>query len=132
MKTLLLFSLLALGASAAQERTPEQIVQENLDFYNQGDIEGFMRSFSDDIALYEFGKAAPSYRGRDAIRTVYARLFTNSPDLHSTIVHRTVLGNKVIDHEHITGRNGSNEPLELVLIYEVNTQHIVKMTVIRK
>ena len=132
MKYWLFLSVFCFSFVGPSQRTPEEIVQENLDFYNKGDIEGFMTSFSDDIALFEFGKATPSYQGLDAIRKVYTRLFNSSPELYSTILHRAVMGNKVIDHESITGRNGKTEPLELVLIYEVNNQKISKMTVIRK
>ena len=42
------------------------------------------------------------------------------------------IGNKVIDHESIVGRNGSDEVIELVLIYEVNERKITKITVIKK
>ena len=131
MKHCLLLPLALLILSVAPERSPEDIVQENLDYYNQRNIEGFMQSFTNDIALFEFGKAEPSYKGREAIREVYQRLFDQSPKLHSTIVHRSVIGNKVIDHEHITGRKGTDEPLELVMVYEVDATHITRMTVIR-
>jgi hypothetical protein len=59
-------------------------------------------------------------------------LFDASPKLHSTILHRTVMGNKVIDHESITGRKDSDVPIELILIYEVSGDKIVRMTVIRE
>jgi hypothetical protein len=42
-----------------------------------------------------------------------------------------VIGNKVIDHESIVGRNGVVEPIELVLIYEIQNNKILKITVIR-
>jgi len=132
MKHLLLFLFFALHLSALHAQTPEEVVQENLDFYNKGDIEGFMKAFSEDIQLVEFGETTPRYEGLEDIKTVYQRLFENSPELHPTILHRAVLGNKVIDHEHIVGRKGSDEPLELVMVYEVTDQKISKMTVIRK
>ena len=115
-----------------QPMTPEQIVQENLDFYNDRNIEGFMSSFAEDIKMYNLGQSNPSVVGKDEVRKVYTKLFENSPKLHSTILKRIVIGNKVIDHESITGRNGNSEVLELVLIYEVNNGKINKITVIRK
>ena len=116
----------------SQNRTPEQIVQENLNFYNSRDIDGFMTSFSDEISIYEFQKAKPSVVGLEKVRKVYTRLFENSPKLHSTIVKRITFDNKVIDHESITGRNDQKDILELVLIYEVKNQKISKITVLRK
>lgn len=38
----------------------------------------------------------------------------------------------VIDHEYITGARGSKEAFEIVLIYEVDNDKIIKMTAIRK
>jgi hypothetical protein len=111
---------------------PEEIVQENLDFYNQRNIDGFMSSFSDSISLFLFGKTEPVANGKEEIRRLYKELFDDSPKLHSTILHRAVIGNKVIDHESIKGRKGSKKTLKLVMIYEVSGDKIVRMTVIRE
>jgi hypothetical protein len=116
---------------AQQTRTPEEIVQENLDFYNQRNLEGFMSSFTDSIALFTFGKTEPVAKGKEAIRNLYKSLFDASPKLHSTILHRSIIGNKIIDHESIVGRKGSNVPIELVMVYEVSDDKIVRMTVVR-
>ena len=128
----LAFSLIYPLLKAQQARTPEEITQENLDFYNQRNLDGFMSSFTDTIALYTFGKTDAVAKGKEAIRNLYKGLFDASPKLHSTILHRTVMGNKVIDHESITGRKGSDIPIELILIYEVSGDKIVRMTVIRE
>lgn len=117
---------------AQQIITPEAVVQENLDFYNQRNLEGFMSSFSDSIALYNFGKITAIAEGKEAVRNLYKGLFDASPKLHSTILHRSIIGNKVIDHESIVGRKGSEVPIELVMIYEVSGDKIVRMTVIRE
>jgi hypothetical protein len=119
-------------AQTKSDRTPEQVVQENLDFYNNRNIEGFMTSFSEDIKMYNLGDPKPTVVGRDQVRKVYTNLFEKSPKLHSTILKRIVIGNRVIDHESITGRNGNTDVLELVLIYEVKDQKIFRITVIRK
>ena len=63
---------------------------------------------------------------------MYANLFKESPKLHSTLTNRIVLGNQVIDHETITGRMGNPNPIELVVIYEVQAEKIFKITVLRK
>lgn len=119
-------------AMAQKPLTPEQVVQANLDSYNQRDIDGFMLAFSDDIAIFTFPDAAPTTVGREAVRQLYAGLFQRSPELHSNIVNRITFDNKVIDHESIVGRNGSPDILELVLIYEVRDEKIFRITVIRK
>ncbi len=131
-RTSLFLSLLFITLMSYSQQTAEQIVQENLDFYNNRNIEGFMTSFSEDIKIYTLGQSNPSVVGKEEVRKVYTRLFENSPKLHSNILKRIVIGNKVIDHESITGRNGNAGILELVLIYEVNQQKINQITVIRK
>ncbi len=110
---------------------PGKVVQENLNNYNQRNINGFMASFSDSIALHVFGKIEPIAKGKEEVKKLYKELFDDSPKLHSTILHRAVIGNKVIDHESIKGRKGSKKAIKLVMIYEVSGDKIVRMTVIR-
>lgn len=134
MKSLILaFLFLILPVMAnSQHMKPEQIVQANLDAYNQGDIEGFMSYFSEDIRIENFDSGEISAEGKPAVREIYSRLFRASPQLHSRILKRIAFADKVIDHEYITGRNGSPEPLELVLIYEVRSDLIFRISVMRK
>lgn len=112
--------------------TTVQIVQQNLEAYNQRNLEAFLSSFSADIAIYNFGESTPSTLGLEAVRKRYQDLFLQSPNLHSTILKRMVFDNKIIDHESIIGRLGAKESLEIIMIYEVKEQKIFKMTVIRK
>lgn len=132
MKYVLLIAALWANVVFAQDMTPEEVVQENLDHYNAGDIDSFMKSFSEDISVWKLGEKKTKIKGLTTVRDAYKGLFQSSPNLHSKILSRIVIGNKVIDHEYITGRHGSNEPLILVMIYEVNDQKITKMTVIRE
>lgn len=113
-------------------RTPADVVQENLDFYNQRNIDGFMSSFPDTIALYLYGKLDPVANGKEEVRKLYNELFEDSPKLHSTILHRAIIGNKVIDHESIKGRKGNKKTIKIVMIYEVSEGKIVRMTVIKE
>ncbi len=127
---LLLFSFTK--QSMAQTAKPEAIVQKNLDCYNNRDLDGFMSYFADSISLVNFSDQKIVANGLTEIRALYKNLFDASPNLHSTILKRMVLGNKVIDHESIVGRKGSAEVLEIILIYEVEGDKIVKMTTVRK
>lgn len=112
--------------------TPEQVVQKNLDFYNARNIDGFMSLFAEEIKFYNFSDSKVTITGLDECRKIYKELFDLSPDLHSKIIQRIVFDNKVIDHEYITGRKGSKDVVELVLIYEVKNDLIYKVTVMRK
>ncbi len=125
-------SLFIFSFMSYSQQSVEQVVQENLDFYNKRNIDGFMSSFSEEIKIFSLGKTEPNFVGKQEVRKIYTRLFKNSPSLHSNILKRIVIGNKVIDHESITGRNGNRDVLELVLIYEVSEEKIYRITVIRK
>lgn len=116
----------------AQTQSPEQVVQANLNAYNNRNIEGFMSSIHPDIKIFALGETIPTAEGAAQVRRMYQELFDLSPKLHSTILKRIVFGDKVIDHESIVGRRGSPDIYELVLIYEVKEEKIFRITVIRK
>lgn len=125
-----IFSTFSLMLNA--QKSAEEIVQSNLDAYNNLDIDEFMAYISNDIEVYEFDSKKLSIKGAEACRKVYIELFEQSPKLHSTILKRIVFDNKVIDHEYIVGRRGSETPIELVLIYEVKEEKIYRISVMRK
>ena len=110
---------------------PEQVVQKNLECYNNRDIKGFMECFTADITLYTFHDPEPILEGLEAIQNFYSRLFEASPKLHSTILNRIVFDNKIIDHERIAGRLGSDATLDIVVVYEVKEGKIFRLTAIR-
>ena len=119
-------------SSLSAQMTPEEVVQQQLEAYNSRDIDGFMSVIDQGVTMHDFSTGEVTLQGHDACKKVYTNLFEASPKLHSKILTRTVFDNKVIDHEYITGRKGSETPIELVLIYEVNNKKITKMTVLRK
>jgi len=116
----------------AQKMTPEEVVKKQLETYNNRDIEGFMSVIDDHITFQDFASGTTTLAGHAACKKFYGTLFESSPNLHSTILNRTVFGNTVIDHESITGRNGNDEALELVLIYEVKGAKIIRISVLKK
>lgn len=114
------------------KNSPEQIVQKNLDAYNALDLETFMSCFHKEIKMYNYAIEEPSANGLVEVRRIYKSLFDQSPSLHSNILKRIIFENKVIDHESITGRLGNIETIEMVLIYEVKEEKIIKITAIKK
>jgi hypothetical protein len=110
---------------------PTQIVQQQLEAYNRRDIEAFIGLFAEDACGYEPGSTTPMLSGKAAIRGRYEELFANSPRLHSDVVTRVALGRTVIDLERITGRNGSEQVVDLMLIYEVIDGRIQRFHVAR-
>ncbi len=111
--------------------TPEDIVQKQLDAYNSRDIDTFVAMHAPNAELYSFSETTPFVKGQKQIRATYNEIFETSPSLFSKLIHRIVLGNKVIDHEEITGRKGV-DVLEFIAIYEVDEMTITKAHFIRK
>ncbi len=132
IKSLLTLCLFLTLVSLSAQMTPEEVVQKQLESYNNRDIEGFMSVIDENVTMHDFTTGEITLEGYDACKKVYSDLLEASPKLHSKILTRTVFDNKVIDHEYITGRKGSDTPIELVLIYEVHREKITKMTVLRK
>lgn len=128
----LLTILFLLNASSLMAQSSEEIVQQQLNFYNQRDLEGFMSLFADDASLINQSNGKILAEGWKEVKEVYCSLFEQSPDLYSELKNRIVLGSTVIDHERISGRMGSSNIIELVVMYELKEAKIFRCTVIRK
>ena len=57
-------------------------------------------------------------RGLQDLRAAFGALFASNPSVHVRIVQRMVLGQFVVDHEHITGRADGLE-LQALVAYQV-------------
>ena len=104
---------------------PAGFAQRQLEAYNARDLERFVREYADDVVVYRLPAAEPVIRGKAAFAEHYRKNRFNLPDLHAEVVNRMVLGNKVIDHERVTGVEGS--PMEVAAIYEVTPQGISRV-----
>jgi hypothetical protein len=105
--------------------TPEAIVQAQLDAYNARDLERFSALFAADVELYRPPQAEPVVRGLAAVRRFYADERFSKPGLHAQLLHRAVLGQRVVDHERISGVR--DEPFEMVVVFEVADGLIARM-----
>lgn len=94
-----------------------QPVQAQLEAYNSHDIEAFLACFSEQFKAYRMPAESPSTVGKEALRTFYMEHRFNNPLLKAELLSRTVLGNKVFDHERIHGL--SPDPIESVAVFEV-------------
>lgn len=97
--------------------TPEQLAQGQLEAYNAHDLEAFLPFFSDTVAVIRPPASEPVLRGKAAFAEFYRTERFCLPALHAEVVSRMVLGNKVIDHERITGLGDT--PFEVAVVYEV-------------
>ncbi|MDF0716329.1 nuclear transport factor 2 family protein [Muricauda sp. 334s03] len=105
----------------------ESIVQEQLDAYNNRDIDAFADTYANSIEILEFPNT-PSVKGKSRVKQQYGSFFENTPDLHAEIKNRIVIGNKVIDQEQVVA-NGME--FKAIAIYEVENGEITKVTFIK-
>jgi hypothetical protein len=97
---------------------PEAVVQRQLDAYNARDLARFIAEYSEEIRVYRVPDATPAIVGRQAFAEFYATQRFNHAGLHAELVKRIVLGNKVIDHERISGVR--EQPFEVAVVYQVS------------
>lgn len=100
-------------------------VQRQLDAYNARDLERFLAEFADDVRVYRPPAAEPAISGKQAFGEFYAMERFNRPALRAEVLARMVLGDKVIDHERISGVR--DEPFETVVVYHVVDGRIAVM-----
>jgi len=112
------------------EITPEMLAQQQLNAYNARNIEAFLEPYSEDVAIYNFPNEL-IYKGKERMRTNYANMFENTPELHCELVNRMILGNTVIDQERVTGFPGG-QVIEAIAIYKIEKGKIAKVYFLRK
>ncbi len=97
--------------------TPEQLAQGQLDAYNAHDLDAFLPYFSDTIAVIRPPETRPVLLGKADFAEFYRRERFCLPALHAEVKSRMVLGNKVVDHERISGIGDA--PFEVAVVYEI-------------
>jgi putative hydrolase of HD superfamily len=98
--------------------TPEEVVQRQLDAYNDRNLEAWLATYAMDARQFEF-PATLLASGHAEIRARTVPRF-KEPNLHARLLKRAVMGNIVVDHEEVT-RTFPEGPgrIELVCIYDV-------------
>ena len=98
--------------------SPAVVVQAQLEAYNARDLDGLLATYARDAKQFEHpDKLLAS--GHAEIRERTTARFSE-PNLHATLLQRSVMGTIVIDHEIVTRTfpEGAGR-IELVCIYEV-------------
>jgi hypothetical protein len=93
------------------------VVQQQVEAYNARDLDRFVSTYSDTIAIYRMPAVEPFISGKIQLAEFYATQRFNLPGLRADIVNRIAIGNKVIDHERIWGVRAG--PFEIAVAYEV-------------
>ncbi len=109
----------------------ENIVQAQVNAYNDRNLSKFLDCHAEDIELYRYSEEQPYSIGKEGLKNIYQDVFENSPNLHAEILNRMVMGNMVIDHEKVTGRKGVESSI-IIAIYEIENGLIAKARFIRE
>ncbi|WP_188705964.1 nuclear transport factor 2 family protein [Silvimonas iriomotensis] len=103
-------------------RSPEDVVQAQLDAYNAHDTDRFVACYAEDVRVAGWPSNETRMEGRYALAAFYRLHRFNRPELKADLQNRIVFGNTVIDHEIITGLE--HHTVTAVAIYRVDNNLI--------
>ena len=106
-------------------QSSEELAQRQLNAYNLRNIDAFLEPYSDSVRVYSFPDEL-IYIGKEKMRTTYSTLFNRTPDLHCQLLNRVVIGNTVVDHEHVSGFSDGGE-LFAIAIYKIRNGKIAEV-----
>lgn len=93
-------------------------MQRQLEAYNARDLDALLTCYAPDAEQFALHGARLA-RGHDEMRPRFAARFAE-PDLHATLLQRTVMGAFVIDHERIRRNFPEGRGIvEMLCIYEI-------------
>ena len=96
---------------------PEDPVQRQLEAYNARDLARFVAEYTDDVQVFRPPQAEPVLSGKKAFAAHYETNRFNLSKLHAVVEKRIVCGNKVVDHERISGLQ--DQDVQALAVYEV-------------
>lgn len=111
--------------------TIQEIIDLQMLAFNKRDIKSMMSLYSNDIKIYNFTDHSLVINSKKGCEEMFIKLFEQSPDLNAEIIKTIFFNNKAIVHEYVSGRNGSDEKKEQVVIFEIEGQKINRMDIIR-
>ncbi|MDO9554905.1 nuclear transport factor 2 family protein [Rhodonellum sp.] len=112
-------------AQEVKGSVPEELANEQLEGYNNRDVDAFVRPYADDVMVFDFPNTL-LYQGKEEMKNLYGRMFSRTPDLHCHLVNRIVMGNTVIDHEEVTLKKGE-KPMKAIAIYKIKGDKIAEV-----
>lgn len=106
-----------------------QLAQAQLDAYNAHDLERFLSHYAEDVVGYAFPDQL-LFEGKAAMRERYARIVFAGSTVRAAVPQRIVQGERVIDHETVTGHPLFGET-SVTVIYEAREGLIRKLWLLR-
>ncbi len=102
---------------------PTDLVQRQLNAYNLRNIDAFLKSYADDVEVYNYPNKL-LFKGKEKMQKSYSHLFKDTPNLHSELVERIFKGNIVIDKVQVQIKDKLSE---VVAIYHLENNKIKKV-----
>jgi uncharacterized protein (TIGR02246 family) len=102
-----------------------ELIQKQLDAYNNQNIEAFLACYAEDAVLAGMNGDV-THRGLAAIRKRHEDLFYEFPKNHARLVNRIDLGTTVIDHEQVE-RSPGGDRFEVAAIYTIKHGKIARV-----
>lgn len=107
-----------------------QIIDQLVLAYNASNARAFADLFEEKVQVFEHPNIL-TQQSREEIFDYYVDLFAQFPQNRTEVLHRIVIGNRVIDHERVR-RSPNAEPFEVLAIYEMGETLIQRLDFIRK
>jgi hypothetical protein len=98
-------------------RVAAATVDLQLAAYNAQDLEGFLATYADSIAVQNLGDTV-AVEGKEALRRSTEEWFARAPRARSEVVRRMVMGPFVVDQQRLTGAPDGS-PVDVIGIFEV-------------
>lgn len=95
-----------------------ELCQGQLDAYNQRNIDKFSTFYHPMVKAFRLASGETILSGIDELKKLYAKRFSDNPQLHCELKSRVVLENSVLDEEWVTGVVGQQKPSHVVAIYQ--------------
>lgn len=108
----------------------EKLINKLVAAYDDGNARRFADCFVENAVAYEHPNYA-AQTGKTEIYDYYKQVFAKFPELKTEILYRAWIGNRVIDHERVRRINGG-EPFDVMAIYEIENDLIVRFDLIRE
>jgi imidazolonepropionase-like amidohydrolase len=87
-------------------KTVDELAKIEVNAYNARNIDAFVARYAPDAEIYAIeGSGTPALiaKGSNQIREIWGSMFKQVPNLHCHVVSRTILGNKCVAIESISG-----------------------------
>ena len=108
----------------SDNRSPDQVVDEQIRAYNDRDIDAFVEWYAEDAVVARLPSGEVVAEGTAEIREGWGELFQSTPDLHCEVTDRFTMGEFVACVEDVAGMD---EPLTALGLYQVRDGKIQRL-----